>query len=53
MLFRHGTRSSIAQEERLATSSYLVTRLNLPHAIVVRLYVDKADVLMHKPERVD
>ncbi len=32
-LFRHSVKSLDAQEERL------VTRLNLPHAIVVRLHV--------------
>ncbi len=41
LLLRHSANSSIAQEERPATSSYLVTRLHLPHAIVVRLHVRK------------
>ncbi len=44
LFFRHSAKSSIAQEERLATSPQLVIRLHVPHAIVVRLSVHKADV---------
>ncbi len=36
LLLRHSTKSLIAQQERLATSPQLVTRLHLPHA---RLHV--------------
>ncbi len=36
--FQHSAKTSIAQEERLATSRYSVTRLHLLHALVVRLY---------------
>ncbi len=39
LLFRHSTKSLNAHEERMATSPELVTRLYLPHAIVVRLHV--------------
>ncbi len=35
-----------AQEERLATSPQLVTRLRLPHAIVVRLHLRKSNVVI-------
>ncbi len=33
LLFRHSAKSSIAEEERLATSPWLVTRLGLPHTM--------------------
>ncbi len=36
-LFRHSVKNLSAQEERLATSPYSVTRLHLPHAIAVKL----------------
>ncbi len=39
LLFRHSAKSLNTQEERLATSPQLVTRLHLPHMIVVRLHV--------------
>ncbi len=45
--------SSISQEERLATSPSLVTRLHLPHAIVVRVHVHIPDVGILIPERAD
>ncbi len=45
LLFRHSAKSSIAQEERLATSPLFVTRLHRPHAIVVRLHVRKVNVV--------
>ncbi len=48
-LLRHGVKSLNAQEERLATSSYLVTRLHLPHAIAVRLHVHKGNVVIFTP----
>ncbi len=41
-------KSSTAQEERLA-----MTRLHLPHVIVVRLYVRKSNVVIITPETVD
>ncbi len=39
LLFRHSAKSLNAQKGRLATSHKLVTRLHLPHEIVVRLHV--------------
>ncbi len=39
-----------AQEERLATSPLLVTRLHLPHAIVIRLHVYKDNVVIFTPD---
>ncbi len=39
LLFSHSFKGSLAQEERLTTSPYLVTRPHLPHAMVVRLHV--------------
>ncbi len=45
-LFMHSAKSSIAQEERLAASPSLITRLHLPHAIIVRLHVIKPDVVV-------
>ncbi len=50
LLFRHGAKSLNAQEERLVTSPQLVTRLHLPHAIVVRLHVCKINVVTLTPE---
>ncbi len=43
-------KSLIAQEERLATSPPLVTRLHLPHAIVVRLHECKINAVILPPE---
>ncbi len=37
-MFRQSVEVFNAQEDRLATTPQLVTRFNLPHAIVVRLY---------------
>ncbi len=46
LLFRHiNVKSLNAYEGRLATSPQLVTRLHLPHAIVVRLHVRKRNVV--------
>ncbi len=45
LLFRHSAKSLDAQDELLATSFQMVTRLHLPHAIVVRLHVRKATLL--------
>ncbi len=53
MLFRHRARSSNAQEERLATSPYLVMGLHLTRAIEVRLLVRKIDVVILTPGTVD
>ncbi len=44
------TLTFFAQEERLATSPSFVTRLHLPHAIVVRLYVRKINIVILTPE---
>ncbi len=41
-----------AQDECLATSPLLVTRLHLPHAILVRLHVSKSNVVILTPETV-
>ncbi len=46
LLFRHCAKSFNAQDERLATSPYLISRLHLPHAIVVRLHVRKINVII-------
>ncbi len=48
----HNAKRLIAQEERQATSPYLVTRLYLPHVIVVRLHVRKINVVILTPETV-
>ncbi len=40
-----------AQEERLATSPYLVTRLHLLHAIEVRLHMRKINVVILTQEQ--
>ncbi len=50
LLFRHSAKSLNAQDERLATSLYMVTRLHLPHAIVVRLHVHKSNFVILTPE---
>ncbi len=50
LLFRHSAKSSIAQEERLAILPYLVTRLHLLHAIVMRFHVHKINVVILTPE---
>ncbi len=50
LLFRHGTKSSIAQEERLATSPLLVTRLHLPYTIIVRLHAHLVGIVTFTPE---
>ncbi len=47
---RHSAEKLNAQEERLATSPQLMTRLHLPHAIVVRLHVRKGNVVILTPE---
>ncbi len=49
-LFVHSTKSSIVQEECLATSAYLATRLHLPQAIEVGLHVRKINVVILTPE---
>ncbi len=46
LLFRHSAKNLNAQEERLATSPQMVTRLHLPHAIVVRLHERKSNVFI-------
>ncbi len=52
LLFRHSARSSLAQEERLATLVLIVTRPHLPRAILVRLHVRKVNVVILAPETV-
>ncbi len=49
-LFRHCAENLNTQEERLATSPQLVTRLDLPNAIVVRSHVHKNNVVSLTPE---
>ncbi len=46
LLFRHNAKSLNVQEERLAISPQLVTRLHLPHAIVVKLHLRKSNVVI-------
>ncbi len=50
LLFRHSANSLNAQEEHLATSPKFMTRLHLPHAIVVKLRVRKRNVVILTPE---
>ncbi len=53
MLLSHSAESVNAQKERLTTSPFLVTRLHLPHAIVVKLHVRKINgVIILTPETV-
>ncbi len=52
LLVRHSVTKLNAQDERLATSSELVTMLHLPLAIVLRLHVRKIDVIILTPEMV-
>ncbi len=46
LLFRHSAKSLNAQDECLATSPKLVTRLHLPPPIVMRLHVRKTNVVI-------
>ncbi len=48
LLFRHN-----AQQQRMATSPQMVTRLRQPHTIVVRLHFRKIDVVIHTLEAAD
>ncbi len=50
LMLRLSAKSLNAQEERLATSPKLSTRLHLPHTIEVRLYVRKINVVILTPE---
>ncbi len=50
LLFRHSAKSENAQDERPATSPYMVTRRHLPHAIVVRMNVRTNNVVILTPE---
>ncbi len=50
VLLLHSAESSIAQEERLAVSPQMATRLFLPHAIVVRLQMPKSNAVILTPE---
>ncbi len=47
VLFSHSVSGSISQEERLASSPYLL------HAIVVRLHALKSNIVIFTPETVD
>ncbi len=44
LLFRYTAKSSIAQEGRLATSPKFVMRLDLPHAMEVRLHAHRLNI---------
>ncbi len=50
LLFKHSAKSSNAQEQRLATLPYLVTRLYLSHVKVARFHVLKINVVIPTPE---
>ncbi len=50
LLFRHSAKNLNAQEERLATSPQMMTRLHLPHAIIARLHERKSNVFILTPE---
>ncbi len=50
VVVRHSAKSLNAQEEHLATSPFLATRLHLLHAIAVRLHVLKSNVVILTPE---
>ncbi len=50
LLFRHSAEKLNAQEEHLAASPQLVTRLHLPHTIELRLHVRKINVVILTPE---
>ncbi len=53
LLFRHSSKTLNTQKERMATSPLSVTRLHLPHAIVVRLHMRKINVVILLPEKAD
>ncbi len=46
LLFRHSAESENAQDERLATSPSMLTRLHLPRAIVMRLLVREINAVI-------
>ncbi len=50
LLFSHSAKRLNVQDERLATSLYLVPKLHLLHAIAVRLNVRKSNVVFLTPE---
>ncbi len=52
LLPRHNAKTLNAQEGRLATSPQLVTRLQLPHAVVVRLHVRQNGIVILIPQTV-
>ncbi len=52
LLLNYSVKSSITQEQRLATPQKLVTRLHQPRAIIVRLQAHKTDVVILTPETV-
>ncbi len=47
-----GEVTDVAQEERLATSLFILIRLHLPYALVVRLHVHEVTVVILAPEAV-
>ncbi len=51
LLFRHSDMRLNIQEERLATSLLLVTRLHLSQAMVVRLHMRLSNVVILTPEK--
>ncbi len=53
LVLRHSVESLNAQNERPATSPYLVARLRLPHTIVMRLQVRKINVVILTPKKAD
>ncbi len=52
LLIKHYAKSSISQEERLATALKLVAGLHLPHAIAAKLHVRQSNVVILTPETV-
>ncbi len=50
-LSRHNAYSLNVQDEGLATSPQLVTRLHQTHAIAVRVHAHKSDVVILIPEK--
>ncbi len=51
LVFKRSVKSINAQEERLAISPLLVTRVDLPYVIEVRFYVRKSNVVTLTPEK--
>ncbi len=49
-MVRHSAKRLNVQDERLATSPWLVIRLHLSHATVVRFHVREIEVVILTPE---